>query len=182
MDPKRVIIGGIALIAIIVSTGLIMRGCRSPGDEVQSAMASELGAVLGDEVIRELDAKGTVIIITRPLGENIRHKAMEEVKSLRRAVEKGSDIEVKSVVELTADDYAEISPMFRGRGLPSAVLLRIMDEHPGVDALISLAGQPLMHEQLEDLEESRPKIFCVAAGTLPLRDLFVWGLVDVAVV
>ena len=107
---------------------------------------------------------------------------MEEVKSLRRAVEKGSDIEVKSVVELTADDYAEISPMFRGRGLPSAVLLRIMDEHPGVDALISLAWQPLMHEQLEDLEESCPKFFCVAAGTLPLRDLFVWGLVDVAVV
>jgi hypothetical protein len=182
MDPKKVIIGGIALIVIVVSIGLILRGCRSPGEEVQSALALEMGTILGDEIIRQLDADGSVVVITRPMGENVRQKAMEEVKSLRRALEKDSNIEVKSVVELTADDYSGYSPMFRGRGLPLATLLRLMDENPGVDALVSLAGQPLMHEELEDLPETRPKIFCLAVSTLPLRDLFEWSVVDAAVV
>jgi len=182
MDPKKVIIGGIAFIAIIVSTGVLLRGCSSPGEEVQSALALEVGTILGDEIIRQLDGDGSVVVITRPLGEHVRQKAMEEVKSLRRAVEKGSNIEVKSVVELTAEDYAGFSPMFQGRGLPSATLLRLMDENPGVDALVSLAGQPLMHEELEDLPETRPKIFCLAVSTLPLRDLFEWSVVDAAVV
>ena len=182
MQTRKVVIGGIALIAILVSIGLITRGLRSPGEEIQSEIDLELGMVLGDEIIRQLDGKGSVIIITRPLAENIRHKAMEEVRALRKAIQSGTGIKVKDVVELTADDYAEISPMFRGRGLPHGALQRLMDEYPNAAALVSLAGQPLMHEALEEMEEPRPKIFCLAVGTLPLRGLFEWSVLDAAAV
>ena len=53
MQTRKVVIGGIALIAILVSIGLITRGLRSPGEEIQSEIALELGMVLGDEIIRE---------------------------------------------------------------------------------------------------------------------------------
>ena len=181
MDSKRLIFGFLAVIAILVSVVALWRGRTSAAEGVEAGIAAELGSVMAEETARVLNGQGTVVVVTRAMTPILEDQITGEVKAFRRGIKQAGGIQVVAVEALTAADFQGVPTMMKGKGLPPAGFRRLLEAHPGVDALVSFAGQPLVDDSLESITE-RPGVLCVEVPMVPLKPAFDWQLIDVAVV
>jgi len=173
---KQTLLAVGSILAIAVSVSLIVSSSRKPNFNVE--LHEGLGQVIAEETARLLNKTGEVVLITVNSSEFPVLKT--QLEAFRRAIKKSGSVTLADTVFIKSDHQGKYGP---GRGLSGARFLRIVEEHPKVQAFVSLVGVPhLTDEEISKL--AKPRVRFVAETKLDekLKKLFENHVLQVAIV
>ena len=154
---RRLLILGICLVAILLSIGnMFRRGCNtSQGAARKAALSKEsmVGTFCGEQIVRKLNNSGRVVLLK--LG-------VHNIAALDKQADALEKILTESQIEVVATEYVTVEDpmivlMILESGFPLSELEAVRTKHADVDAIISLAGAPIITDSAR-LNPGGPKV------------------------
>jgi len=172
--PRPKLLGIIALLVIIGSiASILLRQCGST-QRVDRDRLRVIAEVAAQETIRLVGHSGRVVVLVWG-AEGHRPPAVDEqVKTFRQTLNRESRVVLDAVEGITsADPYAEVV-------LQLDPLLKVMQKHPGVDAIVSFIDlQKWNPGDYQKFPTPRPKIVALTYGQLDIESLMRNNIVQV---
>jgi len=173
---KDILIATLAIIAAVVSLYFAF-GRRS--EFVDLDAYSVLGAVAAEETSKLLADKGKVLVVIKDTGEDKNPSVEAELKAFERTLKKRSGLSL-------ATHRVRVTPMIMmstGGGLPPEDLMKALETHPGINALVLFFGFPLLSDSdLETVKKSGAKTVVVSSFRPGYKQLMQREAIHLAIV
>lgn len=149
----------IAIAALAIAALSIYFAFVRPSDKIDLDTYSALGAVAAEETAKLLGGQGRVHVMARGAGDASNPSVEAELKAFRDTLKRTSLALTIEKVEVTP-----VQMMATGGAVPPDALLRALETHPGLGALVLFLGFPrLTQSEEEALLKSGVRLVVVSA-------------------
>ncbi len=171
---KNILLVSCCLLAISGSGLLLYRQYKAP--PYNAALHERIGEVLAEQTAKALGAKGRILLITMPTGNE--PELATQLAAFHQKLKTLGAFEVKEHTLDTKDQ-----PKYGlGKGLSGRRFVRTVKNHTTTDAIVSFVGAPeLSDEEIAELKQ-HPKFIAESRSPDHLPKLFERQLIQVAVV
>jgi len=179
-EKKKNVVTAGAILAIFVSIGsLFFTYCdRPPKINLKPFLA--IGQITAEETSKLLSGKGKVVLVVMDTGKYQSKPLESQIETFKRTLEKQNGVILVAIEKLEMNDLMMAGPEM---GLPGELYLKILQQHPDVDAIVSFVGAPrLSDDQIDELGEKIPKLVAVVGMPMGLKRYFEDQLIQVAIV
>ena len=173
---KQILVAVFAIAAAVVSIRFAMTG---PSQKIDLDPYNALGAVTAEETAKLIGNKGQVLVMARDTGANKNPSVEAELKSFQQTLkgQKGVTVHIEKI------KVTPVQMMATGGGVPADQLMKALDSHPGLGALVLFMGFPqLADSELEVLKKSGTKTVVACALRPGDQQLIERDIVNVALV
>jgi hypothetical protein len=190
MDTKKIVLLGISILIIVASVGYIFRSKEPP---VQIESFDYVGTIMANQTVKLLGNKGEVLVLVEKdesPNDKSPQKMLQKLADQFQDALKKTDVKIKAIEALTDQQLRhQIDPSSPTeiRGLTSELLFGLLEKYPGVSAVVSFLGTPIIYkEDLSKFTETTPKllVFAISSRSLGLniKQLLTENIVQVAIV
>jgi len=169
----------IAIIAVVAAVGSLYFAFGRRAEFVDLDTYSVLGVVAAEETSKLLADKGKVLVVVRDTGADKNPSVEAELKAFEKTLKQHSGMNL-------ATYRVQVTPMLMmstGGGLPSEELMKALESHPGINALVVFFGFPLLSEpELDTLKKSGAKTVVVSSFRAGYKQLMQREAINLAIV
>lgn len=157
MSAKRILIGGLALVATGVSLYI---GLGGRSQKINLNTYEVLGAVTAEETAKLLGDKGQVLVMVRDTGPDKNPSVEAQLSAFQKTLKKHRDLSVLvHKIQVTS-----MMMMSTGGGVPPQELFKALQTHADLGAIVLFFGFPqLADSELNALKKSGVKIVVVSS-------------------
>jgi hypothetical protein len=177
VNTKSLLIGIVAVAAIVAAALSIYRNNRAPKDEVKLSVQEAVGEALAEETIKATGARGQIVIVT--LEEGQLPELDQYVAAFKDRIY-DTAVKIARTDHISADKINKYGP---GSGMSGKRFARIIQKYQNADAIVSFVGTPDGEdEELKEIKPPVPKFIAFSRAPDDIDDMFEDKLLFAAVV
>ena len=168
LERKQTLVAVISIFVIIASFLLMWLPHQRRPPTIRLEPFEAAGEMAAEEIARLLGAKGQNVIVAFDPGKvrmpsaNVAASALNaELQGFNNAIKKQGNL---TVVATETVEVLHLGAFYPDSGLAAEKYFELMEKYPSVDAIVSVAGVPLLREEdFEKLGAKFPKFIAVSS-------------------